>query len=474
MRAASLAGILILAPVCSGAITAVALPDPQVAGFSFPESEATIAGWVQDLENGPPDAAAAAFEKINLHGWGLWTALTAQSSMVENGQRMRVFETWYTPQELSDQLAAGATALPAGTTGSAAARTVTPRRRAALLVLNQFSHVAGSAARTANGAGQVIGFVKYDPTASDHILKQQLLSTAALTTLLRSGAQQIPVFPSTALTLKAAFQVAASGTLVGGRYYRLKAWPGPPATPQAWDPTKWPGCVWIDILGGGSGNGAVDGVASTDGSSRTEATTYPVSSLISYRLSAADAGALDLTQPTLGAKAGDTAILVAMHVAGRETTRWTWQTFWWTPTPDDPHLPSSQAIASLRPAQLSGAARNYAMALGYDMLSPGQPFVGGANSGLAVYVYNPWLEAHFGPADLPDSVAGFDPAGQPAANNTGVASNCMTCHARANYNPDKVAGAPRYSGARYVDLADPQFAGTLQLDFLWSLPGSAQ
>jgi nitrate reductase cytochrome c-type subunit len=69
---------------------------------------------------------------------------------------------------------------------------------------------------------------------------------------------------------------------------------------------------------------------------------------------------------------------------------------------------------------------------------------------------------------------GLNPAGQPASNNTGVASNCMSCHARANYNPNRVAGAPQYSGDRYVDLADPQFAGTLQLDFLWSLPSNAQ
>ena len=256
---------------------------------------------------------------------------------------------------------------------------------------------------------------------------------------------------------------------MGGRYYRLNAWTGPPATPQAWPPFAWPGVVWIDVLGGGHGAGQVDFLASTDGGSRTEATTYPVTSLINHRLSTLEALEFNMSDPTAGAEAGDYAVLVAMHVAGREIDRWTWQTFWWSPTPADPQLPSSAAIAALRPRQLSGAARNYAMALGYEMLTPGQPNVGGRNEGAAIYAYNPYLEARFGPANLPDSIPGSDPSGQPAANNTGVTCNCMSCHIRSNYNPGGLSTAPGYAGARYTDINDPQFAGTLQVDFLWSI-----
>ena len=52
-------------------------------------------------------------------------------------------------------------------------------------------------------------------------------------------------------------------------------------------------------------------------------------------------------KPGTNAVAGDVAILVAMHVSTRETARWTWQTFWWTPTPENPHAPSSPNIAML-------------------------------------------------------------------------------------------------------------------------------
>ena len=114
------------------------------------------------------------------------------------------------------------------------------------------------------------------------------------------------------------------------------AWTGPPAKPQARAPYQWPGVVWIDIQGGGSGSGQVDLEVSTDGGSRTAQTTYPVSSMINHRISALKAAEFNRGQPGSDVEPGDDAVLVAMHVAGREIARWTWQTFWWSPTPDDP------------------------------------------------------------------------------------------------------------------------------------------
>jgi hypothetical protein len=450
----------------AGIVRAVPLPNPQVAGFHFPESEATVLGWVYQMGNGAPADAATAFENIHLHAWGLWTAVTLETAQVDNGQPLRVFETWFTPQELENGPSLASAAQPVSA----------PRARSVLRQFNQFQH--GSEIRErltpSDGAETVFGYVKFDPTATAHIMTEQLLSTAALNQLMQGGTQQITPFPSSALTLKSAFQVMTAQTLVSGRYYRLNVWTGPPATPQAWGPAQWPGVVWIDVLGGGGGSGQVDLLASTDGSSRTDATTYPVSSLINHRLSALEASQFNVEAPGANAAAGDYAILVAMHVAGREITRWTWQTFWWTPTPDDPQVPSSQAVAGLRPAQLTGAARNYAMSVAYDMTIPGQPNVGGQNAGSAIYAYNPYLEARFGPANLPNSLAGYGPDGKPANNNVGVNCNCMSCHIRANYNPALLGSAPKYAGARYTSLNDLQFTGTLQVDLLWSLPELAK
>jgi len=456
----------------AGAITAIGLPDPKVPGFNFPETEATVLTWVQQMNSGSPGAAAAS-TNITTHGWGLWTALTMPTSEVDSGEHLRVFETWYTPQEID--LPPGAVSL------SPLTLTLPPRMRAPLTSFVQFEHGLEPRDRALlaedSGGETVFGYVKFDPTAAEHVIKQKLLDVSTLNQLVAGGASQIPVFPNTAITLKSAFQIISAKTLVSGRYYRLNVWSGPPATPQAYPPYLWPGVVWVDIQGGGSGSGQIDLEASTDGGTRTDATTYPVSSFINHRLSAYEAAEFNKGQPGSSVAAGDYAILVAMHVAGREIARWTWQTFWWSPTPDDPQLPSSQAIAALRPAQLTGAARHYAMAIGYDMLAPSQPNTGGQNIGAALYTYNPYLEARFGVPQLPDSLPGNDPSGSPAPNNVGVQCNCMSCHIRANYNPGNLATAPRYAGARYTDLNDPQFAGTLQVDLLWSLPeiaGGAQ
>ncbi|HVS51328.1 MAG TPA: hypothetical protein VHD62_03145 [Opitutaceae bacterium] len=459
---------------------AAPLSDPHVAGFRFPETEATLTSWItQSARAASVEERDAAAAKIFLHGWGLWTAITAETAQFSERQRLRQFETWLTPEELAglpdprDVLAIA----PRRTLGTAAAP-----RRAVLRPLNQLRRASEAEDNDSAAAAavfdlpvtRVVGFVKFDPTAADHIRQQGLLRRATLDLLLDGGAQQVPPFPSTALVVKPVFQVIRARDLVAGRYYALKAWSGPPATPQPWGPAEWSGAVWLDVLDGGSGSGAIDEPFAPDGSTRTDDTTYPLSAIIHYRLSATDAAALNAAKPGTDAAGGDIAVLVAMHVAGREIARWTWQTFWWTPAPDTPPAPSSAAIVRARPVELAGPARHYAMAVAYAMLSPDQPYVGGDNVAPAVYAYNPWLEAGLRPVDLPDSRPGFDPLGQPAANNTGVQTNCMSCHIQATYNPQQLATAPRFTGARYVDLGAAGFVGTLQTEFLWSISRHAQ
>lgn len=439
------------------------LADPQIAGFAFPESEATLTRWITAMTRGmPSDEAEAAFTRIHTHAWGLWTALTAETQQSAEGQRLRVFETWMTTEELLD--------LPArNSLFSLPLRA----RRTPLAPLPTDSGILTSDTST-TASNRVLGFVKFDPTAAEHIVRQQLFRRETLDTLLQGGAQQIPPFPATTLVIKPVFQIVHARELVEGRYYALKTWRGPPATVRVWGPAQWTSSVWVDVLGGGQGRGAIDEISLPDGSTRTAANTYPLARIIHYQLSAADAAALNAGDATSSASAGDFALLVAMHVAGRETARWTWHSFWWSPAAGAPPAPSSSAIANLRPAELQGPARNYALTLAYSMLSPDQPFVGGENRTPAVYAYNPWLEARLGPADLPDSMPGLGPDGQPAANNHGVQSNCMSCHAQANYNPNSRATAPRPTGARYVDLGAADFVGTLQVDFLWSIARHAR
>lgn len=449
---------------------AAPFPDPKIPGFQFPESESTIVSWIAQMTGKTPSPDS--FAKVHLHGWGIWTALTLETDQVFEGQKLRVFETWPTPEDLMAVPPDGAVRM-----------LTTPRARSAIQPFHQFGHLKGTkdtvkaerAVKMIDPEQTVTGFVKYDPSAAAHIVQQGLFSAKNLDALLQGGANSIPGFPVTAFALKPVFQTL--NPLVGGRYYKLAVWPGPPDIPQPFPPTKWNGWIWIDTQGGGQGKGQIDAKGAADGSSRTDATTYPVSSFINFKLSAADAAAANAAIKAMGGKAsvaaGDFSVLVGMHVAGREITRWTWETFWWTPSPDDPHLPSSGEIAKLRPSQLQGAPRNYAMALAYSMVAPAQPYVGGSNVGESVYAYNPWLEAGFGPANLPDSIPGMS-KGKKVSNNVGVQTNCMSCHAGANYTSAKVPTAPDYCGDRYIDLDDPRFKKTLKADFLWSIPGNAK
>jgi hypothetical protein len=280
---------------------------------------------------------------------------------------------------------------------------------------------------------------------------------------------------------------------VNGRYYQLTTWPGAPQLTQnagtgMWDSkpfpqSQWGQCVWIDIQakGEGPGTGGVDTKCAADGSSRTDASTYSVDELVHFQLTQAEATLQNAEASQQGsnavAKPGDFSVLVAMHVTSREITRWTWQTFWWVPNPDQPTAPSSPAIAATRPAQLQGAPRNYAHCNAYSMEFPPQPNTGGKNAGESIYCFNPYLEAPFDPSDLPDSIPGMTTVANKQVktpNNVGSQTNCMSCHGRANYNPNNVSTAPNYSGDRYVDLDDPAFKGTLKVDFLWSIPGNAK
>jgi hypothetical protein len=454
-----------LAKATAGQFQPVGLPDPGIPGYKFPEDEDSIVAWTK-INNQ---------QAIDLHAWGLWTALTKESDQVFNSQKLLVFETWDNPSDLS----------PTPPT-AAGTRIRFPLR---LTVPRQFQHGAASQAlfTAASQPGAVRVDVKFDPIAADFILANGLLSAARLTSYLNTDHKTaVPGFPNTAISLKPTYRTLKP--LVGDRYYLLKVWPGAPPlifnqTSKLWESkafpdSVWGQCVWIDIQGSGNAGAGVDKTCAADGSSRTSANTYGIDQFIHFQMSQTDADQINAeASGATSVSAGDYAILVGMHVTSREITRWTWQTFWWVNDPDNPAAPSSRTIASRRPAQLAGASRHYAQCTGYDEEVPSQPNSGGSNTGETIYCYNPYLEARFTPDVLPDSQPGdtqLNGKTVKTANNVGVQTNCMSCHGRANYNPGNVATAPQYSGARYVDLNDPVFNGVLKVDFLWSLADNAK
>jgi hypothetical protein len=469
-----------------GTFNPVPLPDPAIPDFQFPESEATILGWVADSASSDPMVQSAALANIYRHVWGIWTALNVDSGEKYLGDNLRVFETWFTPQDLLT--------VPAGAKLSA----VRERNPRPLTQPHQL-RILERKQKAAPRQETVLGFVKYDPTGAHHIVQQKLLHQPVLDSLLDNGRTDVVAFPVTAVSLKPVYQPLGSGKMlsgnpalmVDGRYYPMNVWPGPPTTPRAFPSQLWNTWAWIDVKGGGTGDGSVVTTTGTTGQPPDPGTikpnvTYSVDQFIKFKLkSQADVDQINQAAQQafmqFGAAAdtplvqvNDEAVLLAMHVTSRETVLWTWQTFWWSANDAQPFLPSSAAIAQARPAQLKDAARHYAAAPAYSMVLPMQPVTGGINTGQSVYAYNPYLEAGFGPSVLPASIIGQSGT-QVVLNNVGVQTNCMSCHAMASYARGGAVNLQNtlYTGDRYVDIQGNMFRGNLRTDFLWSIPQNA-
>jgi hypothetical protein len=451
-----------------------------VAGYRFPEDSTTIEGWVQRH-----DSLA-----IYRHGWGLWAALMAPV-VPTRGDTMRVYQTWKTKQELAQDLLTqptGANAQLLATQARPLLRTLEPPRQFfhdphQRQLMRRPRQPAAGPQRAGTGAvdtvNTVVDVVSYNTVAAQTILSRQLFRRDALLSELNKGRANIHRFPRQAVVIKPIYEIVP-GPGRSRALYQLRVWADVPTfePPQGYGPEQWPTVVFVDVRNRGRGTGQVG----RQGQQPTAAVTYNVRDFVHYTLNRAEAAALDTANaqngnPLLGAQAGDIAILVGMHITTSEITQWTWQTFWWTPDPARAPLPSTAGIVRARPTQLTGAPAHYAMSIGYQMIDPAQPLTGGSNKGKSVYVYNPYLEAGFTPGSF-DELAWVNTNCMLVVNNVGMRSNCMSCHAQANFNPaDTLANGhtkPGYLGDTYVDYNDPKFKGVLKTDFLYSVPDMAK
>ena len=460
----------------------VPLPNPGIPGYQFPEPESTLMQWINQ-----PSAAHA--RNIHRHGWGLWAALTTPSGQTEYGlANAPVYLTWLTPDEVA--------ALPADAAANATSAVAAAPRQMRLRVPRQFMRIPGfmeklqarlaalsqSQDQSARGVRDTSSFemVGYDPSAAAFASKNQLFSKTALTKLYQAGNASIPAFPSTAVTVKPVYKLVSKANMIPGTsLYVMPAWPGTPKPTPAmqgggFPEEAWPGCVYIDAKNPGRSTAQS---ADASCSSPSAANTFGLGDFIRIPVTAANAALFSslaqkqLKQPV---EPGDTLILMAMHVTSREMTEWTWQTFFWTPAPAKPPLPSSVAVAQARPAQLPWPAAHYAMSIGYQMVAPNQPVNGGKSVGSPVTVYNPYLEAGFDSSVFqpppPLNVGIYNPKTKATFRGTlGIQSNCMTCHSGASVKMDSAVKRIGYATNFYIPRNAPMFKGNLQTDFLWSI-----
>lgn len=417
----------------------VPFPDLGIEGFTFPTDSTTINNWV-NTQN---------MTEIYKHGWGIWAGLTSGTNQNEGGNNLLVFETWLTPKEIIDSI----NKIPVQRVG-----------RSNLNKLSQFVHAKAKSSFSEDTS--IAESVSYSPAAATYALDNKIFLAVTLAKYQLEGKVKIPDFPNDAITIKPVFKIITKDKLNENGIYSMASWHGPIDTVDAYPESAWGSCVYVDINNNGNGNGNID----MECNNITPENTYNLTDFIHFKINQEDADYYNQQFDSINVKAGDYAILVGMHVTSREITRWTWQTFWWTPNPENPPAPSSSYIAGLRPLQsLNGAANHYAMTAAYSMVSPAQPYYNGESVGDTLIAFNPYLEAGFGPDVFTGSNSYVVVNGTKVPTDAGVRTNCMSCHIYAAYDAFNPKNGTPYSGDAYVSMSDTIFKGKLQLDFAWSI-----
>ncbi len=433
-------------PIGDTGITPVPLPSI-VPGFTFPTDSVTINSWMSD------PAFSGSYDSISIynHAWGIWAGLTDTTNQYYGGDQLLVFETWLGLGEVQDLIEANLSACTPGQARQA---------RTALTRPKQFEHAARFAGGALKEAGNNFSqwvTVSYSPDAACYATENQIFRQSVINRYYQAGGLgQIPDFPNTAITLKPTYLVFHDTSAL----LRMPVWLDAPNPPDSILVDNFPYCVYIDTRNTQvPGKALVPVLQSETDTTAIANATCNLTDFIYFTVDEQMARLMNQNDSIQGvqASAGELAVLVGMHVTSKETSNWTWQSFYWTPNPANPGTPSSELAAVTQPAQLVGAAAHYAANAAYTMLTPNG--AGNANpQAKAMFGYNPYLEGGFGPGTFKLQNA-FDPGFQ-----YGMQTNCMSCHALAVPSP-----AGQYTTDQFIDLSDGYFNGQVKIDFAWSI-----
>ena len=458
-----------------GTFVPVGMPDRLANNDPYPTDSTTIVGWTNRSATEGDQGLETNTDIID-HAWALWQSLTEVTDQSLCDRPLRRFETWYTPQDVMIATDAG-TPLPTQLNSTGAIHT--------RVKLESFEEFHGANLRPQ--VGSVVGKVKYNPVLARAARNNEYFNQNSMKERLRPGEITTLVLPAASVMLKPVYRILSDLLEVQEDVYEIHIWGGKQdgGIPDSLFSKK----IYVDISR--EQNYQLDGVD-----------VYAVRHFIHHTLSAVEAHEYNQNshegpERTYNpAKAGDVMLLMGMHVATRETPRWTWQSFYWTPTPDAPIFPSSPRMARGRAAmngQLTAPADHYALTVGYSMVAPAGPekllsdpdfTLAGRSS---VYALNPYIEGTFSAEVFPnqqqfyDSTYNYEPyAGidlktfYMPQNINGITSSCIGCHSQATYlGRDKEGvGAANFIADQYVPRDAPWFVGQLQTDFAWSLSGS--
>lgn len=427
----------------SAAVDGVIIPQP-LAYADFPVDSTTILRWV----------ATADSAQARQHAWNLWAGLTAMTSQTSNGAALPVYETWLSRYEVYNP--------GIGSEKQSLAARGRPVDRGFHSPV-QFHHPGIFQAGSGAGDERVVAGVKYNNASALHVWTHNYTDSATLDSLNTSFAsantpiadRNIIPFPDSAIATKPVYWIVNQTGLTIMPY-----WAGPTATTTDSTPTPstWTQFVAIDP----TNQAAADSVVQVQEYGQTyTAQVIGLNQFYSFALTQDEVNdivnpdnnqALDTEiandsidvmvdgkQSLQPVTVGDFGVLVAMHVSTKEIGNWTWQTFWWS------RDPANDPLAKDQPASVVGPFKHFAMQQAYWMTVPNTSPVQNQ------VTFNPYLETAFA--------------------DSGVVSNCMSCHRMANW-PGTSVGYHFYGD---IDPGNAALFGnsSTKLDFLWSVQAGA-
>lgn len=435
-------------------------PVPTEDNYAYPTDSTTINKWV----------SANNFKAMYKHSWNIWSHLTTP---VEGG-KLR-YQTWSSPAQILAKLN--------NSNGN-------DEQELLFKKPSQFGHA--KAKQTNFDDTDIVEVVAYNKPAEAYAIKNKIFYLSSLKKFQNGPYSSIPEFPSKTITIKPVYKIITQNKLNPDGIYTMSAWNGPEYQSEGFPEKDWSSCIHVDTSESNDTN--PNGNLDYDCNTRTTENTYFLNDFIHFSISEAQATSYNeeiisglknqlknkeitkveydnLLKISLSKK-GDKALLVGMHVGTKEIKRWVWQTFWWSPTPLTPSVPSSNDIASSKHGvPLVGAANHYAMGVAYSMLIPAQPYKGGKSEGELVIAFNPYLEAGFGEDTFTGSTSYVYNRGTKIKTDLGVTTNCMSCHMAATVNTANNTSA-NYYGDSYLGYDNPIFKDKLMLDFAWSVQGN--
>jgi hypothetical protein len=418
-----------------------------------------VDGWVN--RPGGPD-----FSAMYGHAWDLWRALNQRTGQRLHETPLPVWETWYSAEEVfldKQQLE------------------VTDPDDRDLDPPNQSIDSGALAVQTGTApriSTTVLSFNRYNRQMLDHVHQNQYFDRGLLSSMASQfdlagtapAQRTVAEFPTTSVMVKPVWWIVP-----GDRPSMMPYWAG--GTPDVasdqrnpnWE--TWKQCVLVDPTG--HADTKVDQVCNGNlpGQTTMKAGSYKVekiyvdpakSDFYGFRLNQDEVGALGQFNGILSntnkegkpeeVHAGDYAILVAMHVSTRETTNWTWQTFWWAPDAKKPApLPPD---AQTPPRRIPAPFNHFDMCTADVVTTP----VDQRADNTPWICFNPYLETDLKGLITPDRTV---------TDEVGIHSNCQSCHRAAKFLP---AGKSQYAVHGYVDKNDPAwFKNSVITEFLWSM-----